>query len=36
MRTTRNGISYQTDLIPDEDGGYTLVVPALPGCVSLN
>lgn len=29
--TTR---SYQIDLIPDEDGGYTVTVPALPGCIS--
>ncbi len=34
MRTTPKGLSYQIDLIPDEDGGYTVVVPALPGCVS--
>jgi antitoxin HicB len=34
MRTTRKGLSYQVDLIPDEDGGYTVVVPALPGCIS--
>jgi predicted RNase H-like HicB family nuclease len=26
--------SYQIDLIPDEDGGFTVIVPALPGCVS--
>jgi len=34
MRTTTKGLSYQIDLIPDEDGGYTVVVPALPGCIS--
>ena len=34
MRTTPKGLSYQIDLIPDEDGGYTVVVPVLPGCVS--
>jgi predicted RNase H-like HicB family nuclease len=34
MRTTPKGRSYQIDLIPDEDGGYTVVVPALPGCIS--
>lgn len=34
MRTTSKGLSYQIDLIPDEDGGYTVVVPALPGCIS--
>lgn len=26
--------SYQIHLIPDEEGGYTVLVPALPGCVS--
>ena len=26
--------SYLFDLIPAEDGGYTVVVPALPGCIS--
>lgn len=34
MRTTSKGLSYQVDLIPDEDGGYTVVGPALPGCIS--
>ena len=34
MRTTPKGLSYQIDLIPDEDGGYTVVVPAMPGCIS--
>jgi predicted RNase H-like HicB family nuclease len=34
MRTTTKGLSYQIDLIPDEDGGYTVIVPALPGCIS--
>jgi antitoxin HicB len=34
MRTTPKGLSYQIDLIPDEDGGYTVVVPVLPGCIS--
>ncbi len=34
MRTTPKELSYQVDLIPDEDGGYTVVVPALPGCLS--
>jgi antitoxin HicB len=27
-------LSYQIDLIPDEQGGYTVVVPALAGCIS--
>jgi antitoxin HicB len=26
--------SYQINLTPDEDDGYTVTVPALPGCVS--
>lgn len=34
MRTTSKGLSYQVGLIPDEDGGYTVVVPALPGYIS--
>jgi antitoxin HicB len=34
MRTIPKRLSYQIDLIPDEDGGYTVVVPALPGCIS--
>ena len=34
MRTRPRGLSYQVDLIPDEDGGYTVVVPSLPGCIS--
>lgn len=27
--------SYQIDLIQEEDGGYTVVVPQLLGCVSF-
>jgi predicted RNase H-like HicB family nuclease len=26
--------SYQIDLVPEPEGGYTVLVPALPGCVS--
>jgi antitoxin HicB len=26
--------SYQINLIPETEGGYTVVVPLLPGCVS--
>ena len=26
--------SYLVDLVPADDGGYTVVVPALPGCIS--
>ncbi len=25
---------YQITLVPEDDGGYTVVVPSLPGCVS--
>lgn len=27
--------SYQIDLVPVDEGGYTVVVPALPGCISF-
>jgi len=27
-------MSYEVVLIPAEEGGYTVVVPALPGCIS--
>jgi predicted RNase H-like HicB family nuclease len=26
--------SYKIDLIPEAEGGYTVVVPLLPGCLS--
>lgn len=26
--------SYQINLIPEPEGGYTVLVPSLPGCVS--
>jgi len=26
--------SYVVDLVPSDEGGYTVVVPALPGCIS--
>jgi predicted RNase H-like HicB family nuclease len=26
--------SYLVDLVPADDSGYTVVVPALPGCIS--
>ena len=26
--------SYQINLIPDDEGGYAVVVPLLPGCIS--
>ena len=34
MARMKKGSSYQIDLVPDKEGGYTVVVPALPGCVS--
>jgi predicted RNase H-like HicB family nuclease len=34
MRRERKVYSYQIDLMPEEGGGYTVVVPALSGCVS--
>jgi predicted RNase H-like HicB family nuclease len=34
MRIRKKESSYQINLIPDEEGGYTVVVPLLPGCVS--
>ena len=34
MRRNKNEYSYQINLIPEEEGGYTVVVPLLPGCVS--
>lgn len=27
-------INYEVVLIPAEEGGYTVVAPALPGCIS--
>ena len=26
--------SYQITLVPEEEGGYTVLVPSLPGCLS--
>jgi antitoxin HicB len=34
MRKTRKIYSYQINLIPEPEGGYTVLVPLLPGCVS--
>jgi antitoxin HicB len=34
MRKARKGYSYQINLIPEKEGGYTVLVPSLPGCVS--
>jgi predicted RNase H-like HicB family nuclease len=34
MRKAKKVYSYQIDLVPDEEGGNTVMVPALPGCIS--
>jgi predicted RNase H-like HicB family nuclease len=34
VRKRKKECSYQINLIPDEEGGYTVVVPLLPGCIS--
>lgn len=34
MRKNKRGYSYQINLIPEKEGGYTVLVPLLPGCVS--
>jgi len=34
MSRARKGYSYQVSLIPEPEGGYTVLVPSLPGCVS--
>jgi antitoxin HicB len=34
MRKRKKEYSYQINLIPNEEGGYTAVVPLLPGCIS--
>jgi antitoxin HicB len=34
MSRARKGYSYQINLVPEPEGGYTVLVPALPGCVS--
>lgn len=26
--------SYQITLVPEDEGGYTVLVPSLPGCIS--
>ena len=31
MRRSKNEYSYQINLIPDEEGGYTVVVPLTSG-----
>jgi len=34
MRKPKKVLSYQISLIPEKMGGYTVLVPTLPGCVS--
>lgn len=34
MSRTKRGYAYQINLIPEPEGGYTVLVPSLPGCVS--
>jgi predicted RNase H-like HicB family nuclease len=34
MAKTKKVHSYLIDLVPVNEGGYTVVVPALPGCIS--
>ena len=34
MRRLKKSYSYQINLIPEKEGGYTVLVPLLPGCVS--
>ena len=34
MAKAKKAHSYLVDLVPADDGGYTVVVPALPGCIS--
>ena len=33
-RSRRKALSYKVILTPAEEGGFTVTVPALPGCVS--
>ncbi len=35
MRKTKKVYSYQINLVPEKGGGYTVLVPLLPGCVSF-
>jgi len=34
MAKHKKVFSYQVNLVPEKDGGYTVVIPSLPGCVS--
>ncbi len=35
MGKSKKLLSYQISLIPEKTGGHTVLVPALPGCVSF-
>jgi predicted RNase H-like HicB family nuclease len=35
MYRPKEAYSYQISLIPEKEGGYTVLVPQLPGCVSF-
>lgn len=34
MKTTKKEIQYNAIFRPEPEGGFTVLVPALPGCVS--
>ena len=34
MRSMRKTLQYNVIFCPEPEGGYTVVVPALPGCVT--
>lgn len=34
FRRTINQMTYTVKLIPEEEGGFSIVVPGLPGCCS--
>ncbi len=34
MRKRKKAYFYQINLIPEKEGGYTVLVPLLPGCLS--
>ena len=35
MSKAKKVYSYQINLVPEPEGGYTVLVPSLPGCVSF-
>ncbi len=34
MHKTKRVYSYQINLVPEPEGGYTVQVPLLPGCIT--